>query len=281
MARRQPCPDEGGGGLRQDAPDSFKTVWNALLDRAVAISDHALSLIDHALPENTSMATLPHGIVYRLHLAATATYRSAIVCLRSPETSVSAFALLRGLLEAWAHLDFIGDDGQGGDVRCRALRYELGAAKEWMDSVHDAPPGFDQETWGAQAQTRLVDIQEAWQLLGCTGKPRTRKEVDATLHRMGKRAKMEWVPGAWRATSVTVHMYGVDFALLDRGDGSSDLVWALPRYQATWLSLAASSYAYLTLTAARTLGAANATQFGEEVRLLVEGQELRRVLDVR
>lgn len=273
------------GGIRDVRPGSsnaFDAAWTLLLARGADASDHGLTLIEQALPEDTSMATLPHGIVYRLHLAATATYRSVIVCLKSAETSVGACALLRGLLEAWSHLAFIGDDAEGGDVRCRALRYELGAAREWATGAN-ALPARDRERWSTQAQTRVADLEEAWRELACTGPYRTRKHVEPTLRQLAKQPKMEWIPGVWRATSAALHMYGADFALRDRGDGSSDVVWAPPAYRAGWLMYAASSYAYLTLTAAHILGveALTATHFGEEVRRVVVAAAQRAAQETR
>lgn len=264
-----------------NANDSFDVVWPQLLNRAADIGGDALALLDRMLPENTSMGTMPEGAVCRLHLAATATYRSAIVCLRWPETSVAAFSLLRGLLEAWSHLAFIGDDAEGGDARCRALRYELGAAREWANSVHDAPRGFDRQSWSTQAQTRRGDLEAMWGELGCAGSYRTRSHVEPTLKKLAKKPRMEWVLGVWRATSATVHMYAVDFMLRDCGDGSSELVWALPRYRATWLSFVAAVYGYATLAAATILRAQDPAikQFDEGVRRLVEGQDLRRAVD--
>ena len=124
-----------------------ENVLTPLLNRAADLSDAALALADSHLPDGMTFATTPQGTIFRLHVAGTATYRSGLVCLRSPETSVGAFSLLRGLLEAWSHVAFIFDPREGGDPRCRALRFERGSMNEWSNSVRVAPPGFDHASW--------------------------------------------------------------------------------------------------------------------------------------
>jgi hypothetical protein len=73
-------------------------------------------------------------------------------------------------------------------------------------------------------------------------------------------------------------MYGVDFAFRDRGDGTSDVVWALPRHRATWLSFLAATYSYLTVAAASIIDPhePGITQLHDAMRGLVEDPELRR-----
>jgi hypothetical protein len=73
-------------------------------------------------------------------------------------------------------------------------------------------------------------------------------------------------------------MYAVDLAFDDLGDGTSDLVWALPRYRAAWLSFLAAAYGYLTAAAASILRPNDPSiqHFHDATRRLVETRELRR-----
>jgi len=203
------------------------------------------------------------------------------VCLRSAETSVGAFALLRGLLEAWSHIAFIADSAEGGDARCRALRYERGALKEWEGNIHVPPPGVDNDAWKKAHEENVSEIERLWRESGCgRASARARTHVDATLEKLAKELSFDWMIPLWRSTSATVHMYGSDFLFEDRGDGSSDLVWAQPRFRATWLSFLGASYAYLTTTAAGVLdpsagAGARVARFHERMRRFAENDAVR------
>lgn len=109
----------------QDFDQAFATK----LQQAASLSWIALEMVRDHLPEDCTFGTMPQASIFRLHLAATGNLRGALVCLGLPESSFSAVPLLRGMFEAWAHLDFIADDSQGGDSRCRAVRYERGVRR--------------------------------------------------------------------------------------------------------------------------------------------------------
>lgn len=262
---------------------TIEEVFTPLLNRAADLSYGALSLVDQHLPDEMTFARMPQGTVFKLHVASTATYRSGLVCLRSPETSVGAFSLLRGLLEAWSHITFISDPREGGDPRCRALRFERGLMEEWSNNVRVAPLGFDRVSWQRSHEEKRQEIEGLWKSLGCpTAPPRTRKQVDQTLGRLAKEPTMGWITGVWRSTSAAVHMYGADFAFDSRGDGHSDLVWALPRFRATWLGFLVAAYSYLTTTSIGILASGqvpvDAHRFHDEVRTLIDDEAMKRML---
>lgn len=100
---------------------SLEQTLQTLIDRANEFADHGLALVNDLRAEEMTGATMPDAAVWKLHLVASINYRAGLACLRQPETSVGAFTLLRGLLEVWAHLDFIQDNTAGDDARCRAL----------------------------------------------------------------------------------------------------------------------------------------------------------------
>lgn len=264
---------------------NFDDVVSGFLERAYALSDEALSLMDPLLPDGMTFATMPEASIQKLHLSATANYRAGLLCLRSAETSVGAYALLRGLLEAWSHIAFIADDAEGGDARCRALRYERGALKEWEGNIHISPPGLDAKKWKKAHDENVAEIEKRWNESGCgKASPRTRAHVDGTLKKLAKKLSFDWIIPLWRSTSATVHMYGYDFFFEDRADGSSDLVRAQPRFRAAWLSFLGSSYSYLTATAAGVVDpSASATprvaQFHEGMRSIVEDALLKKAIE--
>jgi len=223
-----------------------------LIARAVDLGHAGMALIDELRTEDGTGATLPESTVVRLHFVAASTFQSGLLCLWMPETSLASYGLIRGLLEVWSHLIFISDDSQGDDARCRALRYERGALREWSDTVLKAPGYLDKAAWQCRHDERTRDIDGLWKEGGCTGQPRTRKQVDATLRAMAKEPSMEWIPGVWSASSASTHAYGVDF-LLDTYGIETRLVWALSSQRASWFAFLVAAYDYLTVTGATIL----------------------------
>ena len=262
----------------------FDEVFGGLLERAYTLSNEALSLTDSLLPDGMTFATMPEASIQRLHLSATANYRAGLACLQSAETSVGAFSLLRGVLEAWSHIAFIADTTEGGDAQCRALRYERGALKEWEGNIHVPSPGVDADTWKKGHDENAAEIDRLWKESGCgRASSRTRSHVDATLKKLAKELSFGWMIPLWRSTSATVHMYGSDFLFEDCGDGTSDLVWAQPRFRATWLSFLGASYSYLTTTTAGVLDRSasampRVAQFHESMRSIVENAALTKAI---
>lgn len=250
----------------------------SLFDRATELSFDARYLIDELLDIDCTFGTMPDAVIYRLHLAATSTYRGGIFCLRVPETSINAYSLLRGLLEAWSHLEFIADAGSGGDMGCRALRYEIGATREWSNVLHAAPSYFDKGAWLLGHDDKERELQKLWDKCGCSGRLRTYGDVGPTLKVLATRPDMEWVHGVWRSTSATVHMHSTDFLLATRGDATR-LVWALPSYRATWLAFLVSAYSFLSITAMKILNEDDSriVEFHERGRALVEEPLLRQI----
>ena len=78
---------------------SFEAVFAPLSRRAADLSDAGLSFLSSMLPADCTLETMPVATLYRLHIVATANFRAALICLASPETSMGALPLLRGLLE--------------------------------------------------------------------------------------------------------------------------------------------------------------------------------------
>lgn len=276
--------DHDGSMADVSGAASLDEVLGGLMERAYALSNEALSLNDSLLRDGMTFATMPEASIQKLHLSATANYRAGLACLQSAETSAGAFSLLRGVLEAWSHIAFIADSAEGGDARCRALRYERGALKEWEGNIHVPPPGVDAETWKKAHAGNVAEIDRLWKESGCgRASPRTRSHVEATLKTLAKELSFDWIIPLWRSTSATVHMYGSDFFFEDRGTGTSDLVWAQPRFRATWLSFLGASYSYLTTTATGVLDSSErplvqVAQFHEKMRSIVEDDALKRAI---
>ena len=243
--------------------------------KGVDLCHAGMSLIDELRSEDRTVATLPESTVLRLHLVAVSTFQSGLLCLWMPETSLASYGLIRGLLEAWAHLIFISDDTQGGDARCRALRYERGSLGEWSDTVLKGRGYRDMAEWQERHGDRKRNIEQMWKDCGCTGKPRIRKHVFATLQAKATEPTMGWIPVVWSASSASTHGYGVDFLLHSRGDKTS-LVWASQSQRATWFVYLAAAYGYLTMAGAEILAGADQRidSFRDTARTLLEDEHL-------
>lgn len=223
-----------------------------LIARAVDLGHAGMALIDELRTEDGTGATLPESTVVRLHFVAASTFQSGLLCLWMPETSLASYGLIRGLLEVWSHLFFISEDMYKGDVRCRALRYERGASKEWSTNVRKAPAGVDCDLRRTARALRQSQIDQVWNECGCQGAHRTQGDVSATLKDMAKKSDLAWLPFAWATSSAATHAYGVDF-LLNTRDDETRLVWALLSQRATWFKLLVTVYAGLSTTAATIL----------------------------
>lgn len=230
---------------------------------AVELGCRLIDLIHH---DDLPISAMPEASLLRLGISATVNARASLVCLRTPETSIAALTLLRGILEAWSHIAFITGGDQAADTPydrvaavCRALKYERGAHREWNDSVQGAPEHFfDEESWKAQTAENWAVIDALWVSAGCKGPARTRSHVQSTLQTLSKRDGFEWVLSAYRASSAATHMYTSDFALRDHGDGESHITWALPGHRAGWLVHVVVAYVSLCSLAALAINSPEA-----------------------
>ena len=213
----------------------FESAFSVVLDRAANFGEGVHAAVASLHPPDTTLDHMPESTVWRLHLTATASYEAAVQCLRTRYTSVGGYILLRGLLEAWAHLDFIADESQSGSGALRAVRFELGAHQEWEESSHDAPGGHPSPLIANDNQQAMSEL---WQQQGGKGSPalRGRKHVQATLTHIATREGFDWLRGLYRSTSAAAHMFGVNFLLEDHA-GTTAVVWATSAQRCSWFGL--------------------------------------------
>jgi len=112
--------------------------------------------------------------------------------------------------------------------------------------------------------------------IGCGASAGAR--VPPGLGMTSREPNLEWLPGAWSASSVSTHAYGVEF-LLDTRGGQIEVVWALPSQRATWFTLLVTAFAHITSTAATILaqGDERITAFEQRARRLLDAPTLRRI----
>jgi hypothetical protein len=82
-------------------------------------------------------------------------YLTAVGALAEQETSLGALALIRPLIETWAHMYFIMDDDELADASCRAIRLEVGWAHDTLGLARVSGSTVEVDT----AQRRLNDIE--------------------------------------------------------------------------------------------------------------------------
>jgi hypothetical protein len=232
----------------------FESDFSTVLDRAANYGETVHSAVASLHPPDVSLDQMPASTAWRLHLTATAGYEASIQCFRTRYSSLGGYIILRGLLEAWAHLDFIADDSQGGSPALRAIRYELGVHQEWEDSAHDAPGGHPSPLI---AQDNYDVMLKLWQESGGVGNPtlRTRKHVQPTLTNIAARQNLDWLRGLYRSTSATAHMFGVNFLLQSQGNTTA-VVWAIPAQRSSWLVWVTVCFEHLSRTAVELMGGA-------------------------
>jgi hypothetical protein len=251
--------------------------FSSLLDRAASFGESVHNAVASLHPPDVSLNQMPESTVWRLHLTATASYEATIQCLRTRYSSLGGYIILRGLLEAWAHLDFIADDAQSASPALRAIRYELGAYQEWGDTAHDAPGGRPSPLI---AQDNQAVMMELWRQHGGQGTPRLRRRthVQPTLTTIGARENIDWLRGLYRSTSAAAHMFGVDFLLESVGPTTS-VVWATPAQQSSWLAWAVVCFDHLSRTAASLMGGAELEEmkiaFNQGAHAIVDDPVLR------
>ena len=199
---------------------------------------------------------MPESTAWRLHLASTGSYIASIQCLRDRRSSLGGYILMRGLLEAWSHLDFIADDAQGGSSALRAIRYEAGLIHEWEGTAHDVPGGAPDESQQITSDKK-GDLDRLWKQHdgpGTAGTPRrTRSHVLSSLQIIRKREDLDWLVGLYRSTSGATHMLGTNF-MLQSSNGTTTVAWATPAQRCSWLIEATACFERLSRTTIELMG---------------------------
>jgi len=245
-------------------PD-FEREFGALLDKSRQFGETVHTVVDGLLPPNISWEDVPFSTLHRINLPAIASYQSIIQCLRQPVSGVGGFILLRGLLESWAHADFVLHDEGEESRQERALRFEIGAIREKEDTYNRLPvdPEEISEDRAELAEWRRFIISRWRSINGVdTIPPWGRRDVARHLDSMTNRDNFVWpiqTPRSlFSATSLATHMYNVEMLTLER-DGVSVLVWSTPAHRSTWLQCAVITLSYIAATQITHMGGVNAS----------------------
>lgn len=219
--------------------------------RVLDISQSTIGRSNIALQENILQDVRRHSMpeipVWRLHLVATSTFLGIIQCLRTRPSSLGAFSLLRGMIEAWAHLFFIADESEPGSPALRAIRFEAGVLSEWASVRKKMEPEIDYDHLMRQNHDGIMKL---WAANEGINEPRRRtyNDVNTTLKKMAKVPELEGLGIIHAASSVAVHSSAADF-LLESNEFNASVVWANDARRCAWLQLAIVSFDYLTTCA--------------------------------
>jgi len=191
--------------------------------------------------------SMPQMPVWRLHLGATSTFLGVIQCLKTRYSSLGAFSLLRGVLEAWTHLYFISDESESDTPALRSIRFEAGVLSEWASVSKKMNPSLD---YDEIMKRHHRTIMELWSENGGRGEPRLRtyNDVIPTLVRMSKSPALQRMDLLHKASSVAVHMSASDFLMESTGTGVT-VVWASEGRRCAWLQLGIMCFDFLTMSA--------------------------------
>jgi len=225
----------------------FEERFSKVLDEAVSEIGRSNLAIQETLLQDVSRYSMPEIPVWRLHLGATSTFLGIIQCLKTRQSSLGAFSLLRGLLEAWAHLFFIADMAEPDTPALRAIRFEAGVLSEWASIRKKMSPELDYAKLSARNHEGIMKL---WSAHNGKAEPRRRtyKNVNQTLHKMANTKELESLGIIHASSSVAVHASAADF-LLETSVLGAEVIWASEARRCAWLQLAIVSFDYLTISA--------------------------------
>lgn len=159
--------------MSNDSGDSyeFEEWFSRVLDVAEATIGRSNMALQENLLQDVGRYSMPEIPVWRLHLGATSTFLGIIKCLRTKQSSLGAFSLLRGMIEAWAHLFFIADESEPDTPALRSIRFEAGVLNEWAHVRKKMNPEIGYDELMAENQDGIMKL---WRANAGTGEPRRR-----------------------------------------------------------------------------------------------------------
>ena len=209
-------------------------------------------------------------------------YKAALVALRDPQASLGTQALMRSLLEAWAHLYFIMGTDELRGAPCRALQVELGwvqNAKGILLEVGPVPGGLL-----AEVEARIRVLGELQKALGCTKcGAHDYSDVQAALHELSKVGPdgIPWLIAEWRSTAQVSRVAGWEWLAGDGGDGTTAVSDPPASTRAIWLNHLVLLFHNVAETYFAVAGVppAGREPMSEASRLLLNDPWLKRMVD--
>jgi hypothetical protein len=172
-----------------------------------------VNCIAEGQPAAVAWDDFPAATVERVLSWAHLETRAALVLLRAPATSPAAEILLRGLLEALAHLAWIQEARTPAEQRCRALCYELGRTQSYADGLRkmgpDAIAHLPADT-SVRVEADLDTIRQLHGAAGCRCRGRHEGLVEADLKGLAQAVGQPYVYELWVTSSRAAHQFAFD-----------------------------------------------------------------------
>ena len=174
--------------------------------------------------------------------------RAALALLKDPAVSPAAEILLRGLLEALAHLNWIGTAPTLAERRCRALCYELGRTQSYKDGLQkmspDAVSHLPSDT-ATQLDDNLATIRDLLREAGCQCRGRHEGNVEAELKGLARSLGAPYVYELWVTSSWVAHQFAFDRLARSNDRGVMTLVTPTLADQAKLLTWVVAIFGYV------------------------------------
>lgn len=210
--------------------------FHARLNRAWEHIRIGLQAVIDTIPLGAERNTVPLNTVWRLEVGLATRCLATIQNLYLPQTAESSLIILRACLEAFAHLEFIkGLKGARGTTACRALRYELGVAKEARNTILKFET--DVKSIDKEYVRRVAELKKMPTGCNCTQhEPLDRGHVVPTLKKLIlSDPGLKILPLIYADGSRAVHMFsGADHIVELNDKGEPELTWVPLYKRAGW-----------------------------------------------
>ena len=207
--------------------DEFQQTFALLINEARGLPDLLMTEASEGLSEHVAGDDFPTSTVMRMQLMANVEFEGAVALLMDEITTVSSEIILRGLLEACAHLHFIAAGHDQNERKCRAIRTELGMAAA-IESLALQFRGIDTDERDrllAEAHDRQTFLQAEQSRLGCRGRRRDYGDVGATLKEMvAQDQRLDWALDMYVTATSLAHQQMPDRIIRDVGGGMNSVV---------------------------------------------------------
>jgi hypothetical protein len=261
--------------------ERFESRFLPLLNEATSLSTLTAEIIEDFRLDGVAGDKFPEATVLRLLMGTDPLYKAAIHCLDRADTSFGAYALLRPLLDSWAHLWHLMNSGTAR-AGCQALRIELGWAMMHVEKLK-ASSDADAARGLPAAEGRLKEIRQLFADHRCKGGTRTYSHVGHTLKEMQVALNAPWLPDMHDGSSRVIHASGHDWLTMDNGDGTSSLIDPMPSQRAARLNHLTILFHSCSATALVLLGLQGDSpaqaRLSENANRILHSRFLKRVID--
>ena len=205
--------------------------------------------------------------------------RAALSLLGESAVSPAAEILLRGLLEALAHVSWIGTASTADERRCRALCYELGRTQSYGDGLRKMSPEavshLPADT-AAELEDNLRTIRDLLRDAGCQCHRRHEGHVEAELKSLARSLNAPYVYELWVTSSWVAHQFAFDRLARSNDRGVMTLTAPALADRAKLLTWVVAIFGYVGQTALLIENPAQCERFNAAVFRFLNSRALLR-----